>query len=284
MQDNKVILTFDLEFWHEGEWMEKYLSSNNYLKDYLEESVSPLLDCLYKYKAKATFFITGKVVDKYPELIKKIYQAGHEISSHGFSHRNLNTFSPLEFEKESEKLIELIRNVIDKKPKGFRAPSFSLNNQTRWVLPILSKQGFQYDSSVFPVKTPLYGIANAPDYVYKISFADVSKIDQNSPLIEVPLTVYSFGRIRIPIAGGIYFRLIPLCCYKKLLKKRIIHSKSMPILYFHPHELCTETPVIKSGPWLRRKLKYFGIKNNFKKLEKLLQTFSFDSVENVLKL
>ncbi|OGZ24150.1 MAG: hypothetical protein A3A08_00070 [Candidatus Nealsonbacteria bacterium RIFCSPLOWO2_01_FULL_41_9] len=264
--------------------MKEYLSASSPPKDYLEESVFPLLDCLYKHKAKATFFITGKVVEKYPELIKRIHQEGHEISCHGFSHRNLNTFSPSELDKEIEKLIELIENITGRKPKGFRAPSFSLNNQTRWVLPILSKHELKYDSSVFPARTPFYGVANAPkDYIYRISFKDVSKIDPGSPLIEVPLAVYSFLGIRIPIAGGVYFRLLPLWLYKILLKGAISQQGTVN-LYFHPHELYQETPIPRQGSWLRKKIKYFGVKDSFKKLDNLLSIFNFDSIENILKI
>jgi len=283
MPENKIILTFDLEFWHEGGWIEKYLTASDPPKDYLEESVLPLLACLKKHNARATFFVTGKVLKKYPHLVKEIYLSGHEISSHGFSHRNLNKFSPAEFEEKHEKSIELIENIIGKKPKGFRAPSCSLNNQSRWVLPILARQGLKYDSSIFPAKTPFYGVANAPAHVYKISFNDVSKIDPNSPLIETPLAVYKFLGIRIPIAGGVYFRFMPLWLYKRLLRGAV-SRQGIVNLYFHPHELYKETPIPKQGSWLRKKIKYFGVKNSFKKLDNLLSIFNFDSIENILKI
>jgi len=243
-KNNKIILSFDLEFWYDTLFLEKYLPEVR--EDYLTESVLPVLDLLEKYKTKATFFTTGKVIEKYPEIVKKIYNQGHEIASHGYSHQILERITPQKFEAETEKTVELTEKLIGRKPKGFRAPCASLNEKTRWALPILSKFGFKYHSGRWAVA--------------------------NSSLIEIP----------VGFAGGVYFRFIPLYLFKKMLK--IIKKKRIPVIYLHPHELYKNTPVIKQAPWFKKFLKYYGVKNSLEKFEKLLKDFEFDSAENILKL
>jgi len=268
---NKIALTFDLEIWHESEWIQKNLDDLN-PRDYLEESVEPILRLLKDKGGKATFFVTNQVLEKYPDLIKQISSLGHEIGSHCFEHRRLEKIVPKEFEEKMRQQVDLLEKITGKKPRGFRAPHFSLDDKNKWALPILAELGFKYDSSIFPVKTREYGVAKAPLAPYKIS----------SGLWEIPPAVYRFGPVKIPVAGGIYFRIMPLWFFKKILN--LVSLERNPVLYFHPYELYSRTPQIKKGPFLKRKLKYFGIKNSFEKLEKLLDSFQFDTMENILKL
>lgn len=237
-ENNKIMLTFDLEFWYDTPFLEKYLPE--FREDYLVESVLPILELLEKYKARATFFTTGKVIKRYPEIVKKIYNQGHEIASHGYSHQLLSKITPQQFEAEMRQAVELTEKTIGKIPKGFRAPCLSLNKRTHWALPILAKLEFKYHS----------GRRSVP----------------NSPLTEIP----------VGFAGGVYFRLLPLWLFKKMLKLT-------GIIYLHPHELYRDTPVIKRAPRFKKLLKYHGVKNSLEKFEKLLKNFAFDSVENILK-
>jgi hypothetical protein len=241
--NKKIILSFDLEYWYDTQFLRKWLPDSP--KDYLAENLAPLLVLLEKYNTKATFFTTGKVIEKYPELIRKIKDQGHEIASHGYSHILLRELKELQFETEIQKSVELIERVVGSKPKGFRAPNFSLNSQTSWALPILKKLGFKYNSGNKAIK---------------------------SPLIEVPI---GFGGIKL---GGVYFRLLPLWLFKLLLSWK----KDPVVIYLHPHELDKNTPIFKKAPWLRKKIKYWGVKNSLHKLEELLKSFKFDSAENIL--
>jgi len=186
MADNKIILSFDLEFWYNTHFLEKYLPESR--PDYLVESVLPILELLKKYNTLATFFTTGKVMEKYPELIKRIHSQGHEISSHGYSHHLLKKLGKEKFTQDMEKCVELTEKTIGEKPKGFRAPCFSLTEKTSWALNILAELGFKYHSG-------------------RIMLAD-------SPLKEVP----------VGLSGGVCFRLLPLFIFKKILKRsRIIY-------------------------------------------------------------
>jgi polysaccharide deacetylase family protein (PEP-CTERM system associated) len=241
--NEKIILTFDLEYWYDTQFLRKWLPNSP--KDYLEENLAPLLALLEKYNTKATFFTTGKVIEKYPALIQKIHNQGHEIASHGYSHCLLRELKELQFETEIQKSVELIERVVGSKPKGFRAPNFSLNSQTSWALPILKKLGFKYDSG--------------------------NKIPR-SPLIEIPVTFYGIK------LGGVYFRFLPLWLFKFLLSSK----KGLTVVYLHPHELDKNTPVFEKAPWLKKAIKYYGVKNSLSKLEGLLKSFKFDSAENIL--
>jgi len=277
---NEVILTFDLEFWYNSEFLKKYLPNNQErLKDYVPEAIFPLLKLLKKFNIKATFFVLGKVAEKYPGIIKKIYSEGHEIASHGYSHKTLNSLDREEFEKEIILSVELLEKITGKRPIGFRAPDFTLSNKTKWVLEILEKYGFKYDSSIFPFRTPLYGSSKAPLRIYKISKEDVYKIDETSKIIEFPLTVYQKLKVRIPVAGGFYFRFIPFPIYKFFLKA--IQKERPIVLYIHPHELYNFIPDIKAPFW-KIKLKYWKVNKSLEKLERLLRSFKFTSVENYI--
>lgn len=244
----KLVLTFDLEFCYNGEFVKRYLPKDkSSLEDFVEKPTKVVLELLKRYNQRATFFVLGQLAEKYPELIKKISDSGHEVSSHGYSHKALDELSKDEFEKEIQLSKNIIKNIINKEPKGFRAPNFSLNKKTGWALEILGKNGFQYDSSIHPLK-----LSNIP-----------------GEILEIP-----------PSLGGIYFRIFPLKLYLFLIKH--ISKTEVPVLYFHPYELFAEAPQINSLPWLKRKIKYYGMKNAFKKFEKLMEKFDFISIKQYL--
>lgn len=269
MKKSPIILTFDLEFWYNSEFLKDYIPKNtDGLDDKITESTVPLLKILKRHNVKATFFVLGKVAEKYPRLIRQIFNEGHEIASHGYSHKVLSELKPNEFEEEIKKSVSLLEKINGIKPIGFRAPNFSLNNKTKWALKILERNGFKYDSSIFPFKTPLYGNSKAPLTIYKIS----------KNITEFPLAVYQKGMLRIPIAGGFYFRLIPLNLYKLLL--RSVQKKRDAVIYLHPHELYNFIPNLKIS-WWKKKLKYWGVNNSLNKFEELLKSFKFNSIVEV---
>lgn len=270
MSGNKTIaLSFDVELWDESEWLKPYIVKEMYVTDTFPDSIEKILDLLEKYSGYATFFITLEVVKKYPNIIKKIFSNGHEIGVHGPKHLRLSKYGAGEFETDLVEQIELIKKITGKKPLGYRAPHFSLNKKTYWVLPILKELGFIYDSSIFPVNMGEYGIAHSTTKPYEII----------SGLQEIPITVAEFGNIRVPFAGGVYFRILPYWIFEKLLN--FVSKKTTPIIYFHPHELNKKTPQIKNGPWLRRKLKYWGTRTSYSKFEKILKYYIVDSIQNI---
>lgn len=266
----KLILTFDVELWDEGEWLKPFITSDMYKIDTFPKSIKNIIDLLDKYGGHATFFTTLEIIEKYPEIIKDISAKGHEIGIHGPKHKKLKNYSREEFRQDCIHEIEYIKKITGKKPLGYRAPHFSLNKETDWVLATLKELDFKYDSSIFPINLGEYGVSKAPTSRYEII----------QGLLEIPITVAEFGKVRIPFAGGIYFRFLPYGIFNLLLA-RAFKQKNTPMVYFHPHELEPETPQITSGPRLKRYIKYFGVKKGLKKLEDIIKNYDCVSIEEI---
>ena len=265
----KVILTFDLEYWYNTKLLDKYIDEKDIGEDLVEESLYPLLDLLDRKKVKATFFVLGKLAEKYPGMVKEVYKRGHEVASHGYSHRTVDKISRKEFEEELRLTEKAIVKAVGRKPVGYRAPDFSLTLKDKWAFDVLRRRGYLYDSSIFPFKTGLYGEGKYFDKPFDVN-----------GVMEIPLPVYKKWGVKIPIGGGFYFRFMPLFVFSGLLGS---HAKNrMPILYLHPHELHSFVPNIKA-PFVKKKLKYWGVRKSLAKFEKLLDRFEFVSVGEFLK-
>ncbi len=262
--------TIDLEYW----WCNEYLKGSSFERKDLQitESTNILLNVLEKNNTKATFFVLGEVAEKHPEMIKKIYDEGHEIASHGYSHMQLFKLGKDRFEDELDRSIKILSKITGEKPRGFRSPSFSLDNSTGWALDVLEKYNFSYDSSVFPVYAGLYGIPNAPLTIYKPSKDDITQEDSEGKIIEFPLSLINHNHIKIPISGGFYLRTLPTWYLKRAIKKV---SKERPfILYIHPREINSNTPKIPLN--LKSNfIVYHGVNTALGKIKTLLQEFKF---------
>ena len=159
-----------------------------------------LLELFSKYKVKATFFVVGYFAEKFPKLINEIQEEGHEIGSHSFSHIDLRKTSKIEIEKDLIKSFDVLENVTGEKVIGFRAPFFSIDSNNSWVLSFLRKH-VKYDSSIFPVKSPLYGVPNAPRQIYHPSQKNFLENDENEELVEIPpLTNRILSCYNLPVA------------------------------------------------------------------------------------
>ena len=259
-------LSIDLEFWWCNEFLNGYLPGDR--EDMFKESLRPIFASLDAFNVRATFFVLGAVAERYPEVIHDIHRRGHEIACHAYSHKPLYSMDQREFERELGKSLELL---ADYNPVGFRAPSFSLNNRTKWALESLEKYGFQYDSSIFPVRTPLYGAPDAPVGIYRPSRDDVTVHDPDGPIIEFPLSIVRFG-VNIPISGGFYLRSLP----KQVLAWGIgrVAAKRPANIYLHPHDIYPGPPPLKV-PFLSRLVTYHGVHTSLEKLIMLMMKFSF---------
>ena len=272
-------LSFDLEEWYHSELVEGRRSSFSQA----EEATRPVLDLLDRYQTKASFFIVGEVAEQNPGLIQSIFEREHEIGCHTFSHALVWNLGEDRFREELTRFHSVIEKILGKiKIKGFRAPCFSIDNRNRWALRVLLDFGYQYDSSIFPLKiNPLYGISGAPTQPYRISLEDVRKEDPQSPLVEFPLCPLRIGGLKIPISGGFYLRILPRSFLYWGLKRI---NRSQPFLvYFHPWEGYEKTPRFKL-PLYNRMITYYGIRSALGKLEFLLKHFKFTRLDHVLDL
>ena len=273
-------LCIDLEPWYSAELVRKYLpETEGDEDDQVIESVTPILNLLDRYKTRATFAVLGIVAERYPQLVKDIFNKGHEIASHAYSHRMLQDLGQEAFEDEIKKSVALLASITGEHPIGFRAPSLSLNNATRWALPILLKYGFRWDASICPIRTFLYGAPGAPLYPYRPSLHDVTKEDVNGQLVELPMTTLGLG-VRFPVAGGFYFRVSPLWLTKSAIRRV---NRTRPVnVYIHPWETYPNTPRVRNMPLFHRFVTYCGIGSVLDKLERILAEFEFRPVREVL--
>jgi len=284
---NKIILTFDLEYWFESVSIQKHLSGQE--KDNISEIIDNTIFALNNKKYSATFFVTKKIITNEPQLIKRIYKMDHEIAIHATDHIPLAQKDPRKLDIEIKEMTNLIESVTGKKPIGYRAVNFSLNNKTKWALKVLSDNNIKYDSSIFPFKLPgvlkllfkdsMYGV-NCHNFVpYQINFDDVTSLDNNSTLTEIPISIFHNKLFKIPITGGIYIRLTPWFIFKKLLRNKL---KSEPAcLHFHPYDFLTKIPKIKM-PIFKKMIKYYNTKNTLKKLDFIINNFECVSIKNYL--
>jgi len=243
------------------------------------KNTNKILDLFEKHEIKATFFTLGYIAEKFPDLIKKIDNKGHEIASHSYAHLDIRKTTKEEFENDLKKSLEILEKIIEKKVLGFRAPYFSIDKKSFWAMEILSKY-FKYDSSIFPVKTPLYGVKNAPRNIYKPNLTNPAIEDSKSNLIEIPMATHRIPIIgNIPIAGGFYLRFLPYFYIKYGLNKINKNGNSF-IFYIHPKDLDPGMPRINEYGWHY----YYNLNGATKKFNKILEDFEFISARDFLEL
>lgn len=268
----KNIFCIDLE-----DWFHQSLVSPEYFnqRSTVERNADKLLEIFSRTGTTATFFCLGQVAEKHPELIRRIARHGHEIASHGYDHRIIYKQSPAEFKEDVKKSTGLISDVCGKPVKGFRAPSWSITKDSLWALDILQEMGFLYDSSIFPTNNFLYGIPEASRYINELTI-------NGKPFLEVPPSTFRlFGRT-YGFSGGFYFRALPEF-FIRGCTDRTNHLGHPAIFYLHPVEIDKNIERVSSRLIDKTILEY-GIKRCEKKLTHILQSYEFDSIENVLNL
>lgn len=259
----------DLEDWYQG--IELPFSSWNQHTERIRKGVDPLLELLDKHNTKATFFTLGWIGEKYPELIKQITDAGHEMASHGYSHEKVYDLSPQAFREEISKTKKILEDISGTEVTAFRAPFFSVTNKSLWALDILKEEGYSIDCSISPVKTWRYGISTTPDEIFTI---------KENGLTEFPVSTFKLLTKNLGI-GGAYFRLFPYMLTSNGLKQRTKEGK-VNMFYIHPWEYDPHHPVVD----MERKAKithYTRLSKTIPFTDKLLGQFKFDTVSNVVK-
>jgi polysaccharide deacetylase family protein (PEP-CTERM system associated) len=232
--------TVDLEDWAQG-----LLGGDTPITPRVVKNTDRMLDLLDEYGIRATFFALGRVCAKFPWLLPTIVERGHEVASHGFGHDPVYTLTPVRFEDDMRRSIDVITSQTGTSPLGYRAPQFSVTPDTMWVGPILNKLGFVYSSSVFPIQGFRYGISDAPAYPFRwrdwttFTGAPISRAADTGSLVEFPMTTLRcFGK-RWPVCGGGWLRLLPGAILLRALAQA--RSAGQPgVIYMHPYELATK--------------------------------------------
>jgi peptidoglycan-N-acetylglucosamine deacetylase len=271
------ILCVDMEDWYHPEYVKHKIVGKP--AERITQSAEITLDFLDNLNVKATFFIVGEIAEAHPTLVREISERGHEIGFHGYYHEPLWALDPQRFKLELEKFYTVIKSITGHSCLGFRAPSYSLDNRTKWAIPILKEAGLVYDSSIFPLKTPLYGVPTAPKTPYHPSLTDIAQNDDNEKFTEFPALIYSIAGLKVPAAGGFYLRALPLFVLKKAIEK--MNKKGFPAVFsFHPWEVDPETPHLKLG--LSKSFITYHNVPVIQKLGRLVSAFRFTSFEGYL--
>ncbi len=243
------------------------------------KNTQKILRLFKKFNVSATFFTLGFIAEKYPELIEEIVKDGHEISSHGYYHKDLRKISKENFKDDLLKSIRILEQISGEKVLGFRAPFFSINKNNFWVFEIMKKY-LKYDSSVFPVKTPLYGLPKAPTDIYKMNTNNPLEVNENGNFLEIPLAAIKIPVIgNVPIAGGFHLRFLPIS-FLKFGINHINKKNNSAMCYIHPKDLDPEMPRISQYAWHY----YWGLNSATKKFESLLKNFEFSSVRDIISI
>jgi len=273
----KNILGIDFEDWFHPELIQKYISKKDN-QPKVVEGIDKILDLLRKKDTKATFFVVGELLEFKPELLDLILDNEHEIAFHTMKHTRIDTPN---FKEKFQEEIKQFHKLTNGKSKGFRAPSFSLNTNSSWLIDVLEEINYVYDSSVVPAKTSLYGIPNAGKKPYKISSKFLEGNSNDGKIIEFPMMVTKFLGKKIPAAGGFYLRTLPSRIIENTIKS--YEEKNMPgVFYIHSWEL---TPEFMPKMKLSKKdhfITFHNIDKAFNKMEDLLEKFQFTSFEKFI--
>ena len=267
------ILTVDVEDWFHICGVENCIPKNDFsqLENRVTFNTIKILEILYRKGVKATFFVLGFVAERYPDLIKQIKNADHEIATHGYSHRRVYNMTPSIFRKDLEKSVEIISSITGHTVKGFRAPEWSIRDDSLWALDIMQQEGFIYDSSM----APLHIIGN-PKYKTTPYVLNLDK----GRLWEIPPLVGTTPLVNFPLGGGWGLRTFPYGLIRAAIRK--LNNQDQPALIFlHPREFDENNPHLRL-PLVKRFVLEAGLESTEKRLDRLLYDFNFTTVSDVL--
>lgn len=240
----------------------------------VEDSAGRLLDLFARHEARATFFVLGWVAERHPALIRRIRDAGHEIACHGFGHQLVYELGPERFREDLSRARRTIEDACGVAVRGYRAPSYSVTERSLWALDILVEQGFEYDSSIFPVRHHRYGIPEFPRHPRRLVLSSGASID------EFPLTTVRLGGVNLPMAGGAYLRFMPAALFRWGFG-HVVNQGEPAVLYLHPWEIDAEQPRLETSLKIRIN-HYFNLARTLPRLARLIDAHPFAPIVEVL--
>lgn len=267
-------LTFDVEDYFQVSAFSAYIPRSEWQQREcrVEFNVERLLSLLDDYGVHATFFTLGWIAKRYPELVRRIVENGHELASHGYSHERATEQDHTSFSADIREAKCLLEDIAGVEVRGFRAPSFSIGPRNEWALGCIERAGYQYSSSIYPIQHDHYGAPDAPRFPYRVS----------GNLLEIPVsTVRRFGR-NWPAGGGGYFRLLPYAVSRWLLQQVNTRDNQPAIFYLHPWEIDPAQPRIAGVDAKTRFRHYVNLGRTERKLRRLMVDFSWGRLDEAV--
>ncbi|MCI4588999.1 DUF3473 domain-containing protein [Sphingobium sp. BYY-5] len=266
-------LSVDVEDWFQVGAFERTIDRADWdrLTHRVEGNTDAVLDLFAQAGVHATFFTLGWVAERYPALMRRIVQAGHEVASHGYDHARVFTFTPDQFRADLRKARAILEDASGQAVTGYRAPSFSIDPRSPWAHPILAEEGYRYSSSVAPIRHDHYGWPDSPRFAWKPV--------QDSPLVELPVTTAQWGKRRLAAGGGGFFRLLPYGFSRWAIRQVNEQAGRPAILYFHPWEIDPGQPRVAGAPLRSRLRHYSNLSVMAAKLRRLTRDFDWTRVD-----
>ena len=263
--------SIDVEDWFQVSAFAPYIDRAHWhtLPCRVERNVDLLLQMLDEHEATATFFTLGWIAERYPTLVRRIVDAGHELASHGYEHHRASDQTPAEFRADLYRARDILEQTGGCPVIGYRAPSFSIGAGNLWAHEVLLETGHRYSSSVYPVVHDHYGMPDAPRFPWRTG----------EGLLEIPVTTVRWGGRNWPIGGGGYFRLLPYNVSAWGLRRVNAVDHRPAIVYFHPWELDPEQPRVDTASAKARFRHYLNLHRTEPRIRRLLREFRWQRVD-----
>jgi polysaccharide deacetylase family protein (PEP-CTERM system associated) len=266
-------LTVDVEDYFQVSAFESHVSRADWEQQprRVESNVERILELLDEHGARATFFTLGWIAERHPAMVRSIAERGHEIASHGYSHRRASEQKPDEFFADVLRAKEILEGVIGNCVRGYRAPSFSIGPRNAWAFDCIARAGYRYSSSLYPIHHDHYGAPGAPRFAH----------ETRPGLLELPVATVRVWNTNLPAGGGGYFRLLPYKVSRWSLE-RIHRLDGKPAMfYFHPWEIDPGQPRFNGVPAKTRFRHYVNLERTQARLSRLLRDFRWDRADRV---
>lgn len=239
----------------------------------VERNMDVIMGLLDDANAKATFFTLGWIAERYPQVVRRIVDNGHELASHGYGHQRASDLTPAQFRHDITQAKQILEDLGGVAVQGYRAPSFSINQDNWWAVQELENAGYVYSSSIYPVRHDHYGMPDAPRFA--------NRPNGENGILELPPTTLPLMGRNLPAAGGGWFRLLPYELSRWMLRRVNANEHAPCMFYFHPWELDAEQPR-QSGLSARTRFRhYVNLQRMPGRLRQLLSDFEWDRVDRV---
>ncbi|SBT08826.1 Polysaccharide deactylase family protein, PEP-CTERM locus subfamily [Candidatus Accumulibacter aalborgensis] len=266
-------LTIDVEDYFQVSALAPYIPRDQWetRECRVERNVDRILLMLGEQRTRATFFTLGWIAQRYPQLVRRIVDGGHELASHGYGHQRASEMTEADFSADVERAKKMLEDLSGQEVKGYRAPSFSIGESNLWAFDCLERAGYRYSSSIYPIRHDHYGMPDAPRFAHQV----------RAGLVELPVTTARFLNRNWPASGGGYFRLLPYPLSRWLLQKVNEIDRQPAIFYFHPWEIDAGQPRIPGISAKTRFRHYVNLQHTEGRLRRLIADFNWGRMDEV---
>lgn len=266
-------LTIDVEDYFQVSAFARYIPRSEWdsRECRVERNVDRILAMLAERDVKATFFTLAWIAERYPQLVRRIVQGGHELASHGCEHERATDLTQAEFLNDVSRAKQVLEDIGGVPVLGYRAPSFSIGTGNLWAFDALTQAGYRYSSSIYPIEHDHYGMPNSPRFAYRVGRG----------LIEVPATTLRMFNRNMPSSGGGYFRLLPYNVSRWMLQQVNQRDRESAVFYFHPWEIDAEQPRVAGIDMRTRFRHYVNLSRMESRLRRLLDDFRWGRMDQI---